>query len=204
MHFHNLDLHAKLTIISGIILIGIFIYNLTSNHQKIQTMKNILYWIIIIFILIVIYSFRSEMGFFWERIIANIAPSHVSSYDGDRKISVGRSLDGHFHLKAKINDKSIEFLVDTGASDIAISKADAIRLGINISNLKYTKSYSTANGIVLAAPITLPKLQIGPIIFYDVKAHVNEGKLDTSLLGMSIINKFKSFSIDNDILILEY
>lgn len=204
MHLHNLDLHTKLTIISGVILIGIFIYSLASNNKRIATMKNILYWIIIIFVLIVLYSFRSEMNFFWQRIIANIAPSHVSSYDGDKKLSVGRSLDGHFHLKAKVNDKSIEFLVDTGASDIAISKTDAIHLGIDTSNLKYTKSYSTANGIVLAAPIILSKLQIGPIVLYNVKAHVNEGELDTSLLGMSIINKFKSFSIDHDILILEY
>lgn len=204
MHLNNLDLHTKLTIVSGVILIGLFIYSLMFSGKKSEMVKYILYWCIIIFFLIILYSFRSEMNFFWERIIANVMPSHVSSYDGDNKMSIGRSLDGHFHLEAKVNGKSMKFLVDTGASDIAISKQDAIRIGIDMSGLRYSKKYSTANGVVFAAPITLSKLQIGSVIFYDVKAHVNDGDLDTSLLGMSIISKFKNFTIDNDLLILEY
>ena len=204
MNLDNLDLHTKLTIISAMVLIGLLMYSLISSSKRSAMIKHMLSWFVIMFFLIVLYSFRSEMNFFWERIIANIMPSYVSSYDGDNKISIGRSLNGHFHLKAKINDKAITFLVDTGASDVAISRQDAIRLGIDMSHLQYTKQYSTANGIVSAAPITLSKLQIGSIIFYNIKAHVNNGSLDTSLLGMSIISKFKNFTIDGDLLILEY
>jgi aspartyl protease family protein len=87
---------------------------------------------------------------------------------------------------------------------VAITAEDAKAIGINLATLEYTKEYSTANGVTRAAPIMLSSIKIGPAVMTEVKAHVNEGNLDVSLLGMSVISRFKSFKIDGDLLILEY
>ena len=95
-------------------------------------------------------------------------------------------------------------MVDTGASDIALTQNDARKLGLDPAKLKYTRQYSTANVISMAAPVRIPLLTIGKKTFYNVECHVTSGELDISLLGMSLIEDFKGFKITQDLLILSY
>ncbi len=115
---------------------------------------------------------------------------------------ISRSNDGHFYLDAIINDRKIKFLIDTGASDLALSKKDALSLKIDLSKLKYTKTYHTANGSIAAAPLLLKKLIIGSKAFYNIEGNIGSGELEISLLGMGLINSFQSFKIDKDMLII--
>ena len=73
-----------------------------------------------------------------------------------------------------------------------------------LSKLNYNKTYSTANGIITGASIRLDSMEIGAGIFKNVEAHLGSGNLDVSLLGMSVLERFKVFKIDRDMLILEY
>ena len=96
-----------------------------------------------------------------------------------------------------------QFLVDTGASGIALSRRDAERLGFDDSKLNYDTPFSTANGMTRGARITLDALQVGPLTAHGVHAWVNEGDLDQSLLGMSYLSTLGRVEIKGDTLTLE-
>lgn len=95
-------------------------------------------------------------------------------------------------------------VVDTGASDIALTQDDARKLGFGPAKLKYTRQYSTANGISMTAPLHIPLLTIGKKTFYNAEDHVTSGEIDISLPGMSLIEDFKGFKIIQDLLVLSY
>ena len=119
------------------------------------------------------------------------------------EIIIARSGDGHFYIDAVVNNVKISFMIDTGASDVALTKEDAQKLGFDLTQLKYTRTYLTANGENKAAPIKLDSVIIGKE-FKDVSGHIGLGDLDVSLLGMSVLERFKGFRIDKELLILNY
>lgn len=161
-------------------------------------------WLAIFSSLIILYAFRFELNFVKDRILAVLIPNYSWS-ETPGQITLARQDDGHFYLSAKIkNNQKIKFLIDTGASSIALTKEDAIKLGFNPATLKYTQKSSTANGINYSAPVRIEQLTIGDKVFYNVKAHVVYDGLDISLLGMSLIDQFKDFKITRDMLILNY
>ncbi len=96
---------------------------------------------------------------------------------------------GHYVTMGQINGGTIQLLVDTGATVIAIPSADARRLGINYRNGQrgFTE---TANGKATAYRITLDTVKVGDITLYNVEAVVLEGDgLKIALLGMSFLNR---------------
>jgi aspartyl protease family protein len=95
-------------------------------------------------------------------------------------------------------------MVDTGATQIVLSRSDAQRAGIEVADLAFLGTARTANGTVRTAPVWLQQLTIGPLSFDSIRAVVNEGALDTSLLGMSFLNQFDSIEIRDSELILRY
>lgn len=155
-------------------------------------------WIGIILIIVLIYSFRHEL--LDNRVIASLAPGHGYS-DSTHSLNFMKASNGHFYITAKINNTSIKFLVDTGASDTVISQNDAKKLGLNVETLPYTKTYHTANGDAKAAPITIKSIKIGQFIINDISAAVNKEAMQDSLLGMSALSEF-SIKISNDTLTL--
>ena len=96
---------------------------------------------------------------------------------------------GHYVTMGQINGGTIQLLVDTGATVIAIPSADARRLGINYLNGQ--RSFTeTANGKAAAYRITLDTVRVGDITLYNVEAVVLEGDgLKIALLGMSFLNR---------------
>src|SRR3546814_9792632 len=77
-------------------------------------------------------------------------------------VEVRAGAGGHFVVTATVNGVPVDFLIDTGASDIVLSLADAQRLGYSPENLSFTRQYVTANGIGRGAPIRLDSLAVGP------------------------------------------
>ena len=120
---------------------------------------------------------------------------------GRIEIPIGR--DGHFHLTAEANGEKINFLIDTGATMMVLSRADTQRIGIDPDRLSYQGRASTANGVVRTAPVTIREFRVGDIIDYDVSASVNDGDLSDSLLGMSYLRRFARVSFEGDLLVLE-
>lgn len=120
---------------------------------------------------------------------------------GRIEIPLGR--DGHFHLTADLNGQPVRFLVDTGASGIALSQQDAQAIGIDPADLAFIGSAMTANGEVRTAPVTIDDFAIGDIMDRNVRAWVVGGEMPGSLLGMSYLRTFARVGFEGDLLILE-
>jgi aspartyl protease family protein len=118
------------------------------------------------------------------------------------ELRIGR--DGHYHADAEINGRSIEVMVDTGASMVALTYEDAERAGIYVKDSDFTMRVSTANGTGRVAPITISRISIGEITVRNVKgAVVESGKLSKTLLGMSFLGRLTRAEMRSGTLILE-
>lgn len=122
---------------------------------------------------------------------------------GEGRVEIEAGRDGHFHLTADLNGKPVRFIVDTGASSIALSPDDARQIGIDPENLAYIGFAQTANGVVKTANVTIKEFAIENIIDHDVPAVVIGGELDRSLLGMNYLRRFARVSFEGDLLLLE-
>lgn len=136
----------------------------------------------------------------WGDIERNII-SRQTVNDGGQ-IAVPRSGDGHYYLRLEINGEPVDFVVDTGATQLVLTKDDARRVGINPDELNYLGTANTANGIVRTANVRLNEVVLGPIVDQDVPAVVNGGQMEGSLLGMSYLGIFESIEIRANELVL--
>ncbi|QQA41384.1 TIGR02281 family clan AA aspartic protease [Pelagovum pacificum] len=136
----------------------------------------------------------------WSDIRDDVMPRQ--SVISENVIEIPRGPDGHYSIRAEVNGVPLDFVVDTGASQIVLSRQDAERVGIDPDGLVYSGSAQTANGIVGTAPVSLDRLAVGPIEDRNVRAYVNEGELFGSLLGMGYLNRFERIEIEGDRLIL--
>ncbi len=163
--------------------------------------KNALAWISIGLVLILGYSFRHDLIAVKDRLAGELLPHRAVVGDGGG-VSFRASAGGHFQIEARIDGTAIRFLVDTGATDIVLSPADARRLGFDPAKLRFDRSYHTANGIVQGAPVTLGALTVGPIRLNAVAATVNGAEMNQSLLGMRFLNRLKSYEVKDGVLTL--
>jgi len=118
------------------------------------------------------------------------------------QIQVPRGVDGHFYLTLRLNDTPVEFVVDTGATDVVLTRQDAARAGIDLQNLNFIGSANTANGTVRTAPARVKTVELGQITDRNLPVFVNGGDMDTSLLGMTYLRRFERIEIAADTLIL--
>ncbi len=118
------------------------------------------------------------------------------------QIEVPRSRDGHYYLTLQINGKPVEFMVDTGATDVVLSRPDAERVGIQTDTLAYTGEARTANGAVRTARVRLEDVQVAGFDEGGMVAWVNDGDLDISLLGMSYLRQFSRMEFVGNKLVL--
>lgn len=116
-------------------------------------------------------------------------------------ITLPRGMDGHYYAVLTINGAEVEFLVDTGASQMVLSLQDAERLGIDAASLAFLGEAQTANGVVRTARVTLPIVAFGPFKDSDVVAYVSEGEMDGSLLGMSYLSQFRMEIADRQMIL---
>lgn len=137
----------------------------------------------------------------WGDIRQTVRPGQAVLAEAGR-IEVPRAPDGHYYLTAEVNGTPVEFVIDTGASQIVLSERDARRAGIDTTGLVYIGRAITANGEVRTAPVRLDRLAIGPFSDERVRAVVNEGELDRSLLGMDYLQRFSSVEISGNRLVL--
>jgi aspartyl protease family protein len=121
--------------------------------------------------------------------VLEIGEHFATSSAGSRQsVTLAADSRGHFVTQGQVNGGSVRFLVDTGATSIALPGRDAQRLGINYRSGKigYTK---TANGVAQVFVIQLDTVTLGDITISQVDAVVIEEGLDIALLGMSFLNR---------------
>lgn len=118
-------------------------------------------------------------------------------------VALSADRGGHFEVSALINGKHVNLMADTGASLVALSYAEAKRLGLNPEKLPFNGISMTANGQAKIKITKLDTVKVGGILLRDVKVAIAEpGKLSTNLLGMSFIGRLSKFELKGRQLVL--
>lgn len=186
----------------GILLLCALIPAAIHHFGSAPALKYGAIWMGVFLVLLVGYSFHEELGFVADKVRSNVLPFSPTQHENG-SVSFIRAKDGHFQIEALVNNVPIQFMVDTGASNIALTKADAKRLGFDVANLSYNEPMHTANGLTFGAPIQLAELKIGNIVVHDISASVTQNLHGLSLLGMSFLQKLRGFKIEGDHLTFE-
>ncbi len=166
-------------------------------------------WIGIFLLLITLYAFRDDFSHASKQIMSELNPSHPQNVRDDNQtsangsaVAIRKALDGHFWADGRVNKTHVRFMVDTGASAVALTLLDAKRAGFRLEELRFVVPVNTASGQVFAAPVQIKQLSIGGLRITDVDALVMRDGLDTSLLGMSYLGRLSRFEASRNQLIL--
>jgi aspartyl protease family protein len=123
---------------------------------------------------------------------------------GSRSINIPRDARGHFETEGRIDGQRIGFMVDTGASMIALNETSAARFGLRPARGDFNATVTTANGTIKAARTRLAMVDVGGLVVRDVDAMVlPDEALSENLLGLSFLSKLKRFEYANGTMVLE-
>ena len=142
-------------------------------------------------------------------VLANTASRKVAAVEtpapsGLRNLSIPPDSRGHFLTEGRIDGQRIGFMVDTGASLIALNEKSAARFGLRPSRGDYTALVTTANGTIKAARTRLAMVDVGGLVVRDVDAMVlPDEALSENLLGLSFLSKLKRFEYANGQMVLQ-
>lgn len=126
----------------------------------------------------------------------------VQSVDGIREIRLQRNRYGHYLASGSINGQPVEFMLDTGASDVSIPDSVASRVGLERGAPRY---YNTANGTIKAYATVLESVGLGELELQRIRASINphmEG--ETILLGMSVLKQLEFTQRGDTLIIRQY
>ena len=158
-------------------------------------------WLALAGILAIGYSYRFELTDLVNRLGGEIVPyAAVTTEDGAVRVRAHR--DGHFYIDSRVNGAEVRFLIDTGASVVALSPEDAERIGFERAQLNFSQRLHTAGGIVRAAPVVIRSLELGDIRLANVRAVVNGERLPHSLLGISALERLSGYEVRDGTLTL--
>lgn len=159
-----------------------------QNRQSMnKTLQQVAVWAFIFLGAIAAYGL-------WDDISQTIRPQQTVFAD-QGKIIVPRSPDGHYYIAAEVNGAPVQFVLDTGATTLVLTRADADAAGLSPETLNFTSRAMTANGEVRTAPVRLDSVTIGPATDQNISAVVNGGEMSQSLLGMTYLQRWGKIEI---------
>ena len=132
-----------------------------------QTLRNIALWLGIIALITIGYMLKDPLRDRLLQMRAQLIPGYAVQ-TGTHELTINADENGNFDVFGQVNGATVRFTVDTGASDIVLSPADAKRAGVDTAGLIFNSEYETANGIGHGAVVTVDKLALGPIVFFSV------------------------------------
>ena len=172
------------SLLLGVILLSVLV---SRRNQLGQVMKQATVWLVVF--LVVVFGYGM-----WTDIQGNSKLQFVQeTSNGD--VIIPKRPDGHYYATLLVNDTPINFLIDTGATQIVLNMEDAKALGFDPETLTFWNVANTANGQVRTAPVRLETMALGPYVERNFRASVNEGDLRISLLGMEYLNRFASIQL---------
>jgi aspartyl protease family protein len=135
---------------------------------------------------------------------ASTASAPVATNAGVRSINIARDERGHFETEGRIGGRRLGFMVDTGASVVALRSSDAAMIGVRPSASDFNATVTTANGTVKGARTHLDSVEIGDLTVRDVDAMVlPDEALSENLLGLSFLSRLKRFEYAGGRMVLE-
>jgi len=157
-----------------------------------KSLRDLMVWVLIFALAVIVYGFRDVLR-------RELLPAEMTVADSGA-IELRRASDGHFHARMEVNGVPVRFMVDTGASEIVLSRRDAERVGIDVDGLQFMGRALTANEPVETATVRLGVVKLGDLTETGVRASVSAGGLDTSLLGMAGLDRFAKVEISGDMM----
>ncbi len=134
--------------------------------------------------------------------VALAATPAAATRDKPNDTVLKRAGDGHFYVDALVNGQAVHFVVDTGASGVALTSEDARRIGLDFTPDQFTVIGTGASGNVMGKRVKLGSVAIDQKEAFDVPGAIIADGLDISLLGQSYLSHIGSVSISNDEMIL--
>jgi aspartyl protease family protein len=172
-----------------ILLAGIAFFGLRRGRLG-RNLRDLAFWLLLLAMVVIGYGFRDTLrAMLFPSAAVQIAPGVTE---------LRRGQDGQFHATLEIDGHPVRFMIDTGASDIVLSRKDAAALGIDLDRLVFSGRALTANGAVPTARVRLGEVRFGDHLDVDLPASVNGGDLDVSLLGMAYLGRFARIEILGD------
>jgi aspartyl protease family protein len=201
----ELDQFARLAYFAALLVLvtgfGYFFY-----YSRIGEMiRATLFWVMIALLLALAYSYRFELEAISERVLSELLISRPATTSGvtGATVQVARARGGDFSVQVELNGKPVSMLVDTGASSVVLTQEAAKAANLPIDLLKYDVPIETASGRARAAAVVIDQIAVGGIVERRVPALVSApGDLRTSLLGMSFLNRLRSFEVTGGRLIM--
>lgn len=136
------------------------------------------------------------------RVPASAASAQSAGRPAANTIAFRPDRNGHFLVDAAVNGSAVRFLVDTGASYVTLTPADAQAAGLRMADLHFTGRVATANGEIRVAPVTLREIRLDQFTMQDVAAVVLDTPLEISLLGTSFLKRLEGYEIrDGDLIV---
>ncbi len=188
-------------LLGAVALLGAGVFT-RLRYDTHRTLAQIATWVVIFCVIILGYSFRHEFGSLGARFSGELMPRD-GRIEGERSMSYPAASSGHFEVTAQADAIDLDFLVDTGASNVVLSPDAAQRLGYDLSKLAFTRIAETANGQVRGAPIVISEFRLGNIVIHDLPATVNGADMPHSLLGMDFLRRLRAWHVADDRLTLE-
>lgn len=130
------------------------------------------------------------------------APSPAAARSFANAAVITREADGHYWTRAEVDDTAVKFMVDTGASTVALTYRDAQRIGLDPESLEFKWEIRTAGGITYGASVLLGEVRIGRVKVENVEAMILKDSLDQSLLGMTFLGELESYEFRKKQLII--
>ncbi|MDJ0721462.1 MAG: TIGR02281 family clan AA aspartic protease [Desulfobacterales bacterium] len=189
-------------ILYALIFVG-FVSVYIASGRTAAKLKGLLAWAGIFLMAMLVYTYRHDLAAVKNRMLGALIPE-FGTEAAERALQFHVGADGHFHIRARVNDVPIRFLVDTGASHIVLTPRDAKSLGLDRERLVFDKIYATANGMVRGASIQVDDFRIGDLHLKDVNASVNEAPMHESLLGMTFFNRLERFTVEGGMLTIHW
>lgn len=206
-----------------LLLIVLVASSLALRRTQISfAIKSLLGWAAVALVLVVGYSYRTELKAIWYRVAGELDTSRPTPVETradartddrndrgrdpeqGRALNIRQSADGHYYVNVRINGSDARLLVDTGATLTVLSKFHAERAGIFPSPSEYVANVRTASGIAKAAPVKLRDFEIGDARLQDVPALVMDTPANTSVLGIGTLQRFKSYEFRDGVLTLRW
>ncbi|WP_121063564.1 retropepsin-like aspartic protease family protein [Chachezhania antarctica] len=165
-----------------------------NRHSIGRLVQQIVAWVLIFAAAIAVFALWDDIGgaLFLQR------DATVTS----ERVEIPRARDGHYYVTIMVNDVPVDFVVDTGATDVVLTAADAERAGFDLDQLSYSGSALTANGRISTAPVSLDRVSLGPNTDYNVRAVVNRSDMQGSLLGVSYLDRWRRIEIADGAMVL--
>ena len=166
------------------------------------TLAMALSWGAIFLFVLGLFSYRQEFTNVAIHIKNSVIGNPQQRAEGDT-LHIQMSDDGHFWVMARVNNKPVRFLVDSGATVTTLSDDIAGQTGVNVDEFSPAMAMQTANGVVFAKRSTIDGLSVGPIQTSQLSVVVSDRMNGVNVLGMNFLSRLKSWRVEKDEMVLQ-